>query len=234
MDVRVRQNKREVLRLMDQLEVLSMSVPERRRLLADIGNQTRKKARENIRYQKTVSGESMAPRANSRHKKKLLKKMGKGMAVTVWKDNSHRATVSWKNPGRGQLAFKQANGVGDTWTPQRAAKVYGPKSRNDYKKPATQAQARSLNKEGYRRRVARKRGKGKAVLKRVPAKWIMDNMSKGQAGLILRLMRFKTRHGKQSWEVKPAPRPFLGATPEDADAFLTQMAEDGLKRVRRA
>ena len=231
MELTIHKNKRSSLRLLDQLDVLGMKPSQRRKILADMGKQTRKKARENIRYQRTVTGAPMTARANKRNKKKLLKKMGKGLAVTVWKDSSYRATVSWKNPSRGQLAYKQAHGVSESWTPKKAAKVYGS---NDNKKPATRAQARALNKEGFRRRLARKRGKGKATLKRVPVKWIRENMTKGQAGLVLRLMLFKTRHGKQAWETAPAPRPFLGATLEDADAFITQMAENALKRIRTA
>jgi len=229
MNLAVKQDQRETLRLLDQFEVLSMSTPQARRLLADIGRQTRKNTRENIRGQKTVSGARMAPRADGRTKRKMMRKMAKGMQTKVI--NTHKATVGWKNAGQAKLADRHHRGVAENWTPRKMARVSGTP---DYTKPATAAQARALNREGFRRRVARTRGKGGAVLKRVPAKWIMDNMTLGQAGLVLRLMRYGTRKGKQSWETKPAPRPILGATPEDADAFLTQMTEDALKRVRRA
>ena len=229
MEMTVMQNRRESLKLMDQLEVLSMSVPQRRRMMADIGRQTRKKTRENIRGQKTVSGTGMAPRVNARTKRKMLSKMGKGMQTKVI--NTHKATVGWKNAGQAKLADRHHRGVSEAWNPRKMARVSGTP---DYTKPATHAQARALNKEGFRRRVARKRGKGGATLKRMPAKWIMDNMTLGQAGLVLRLMRYGTRKGKQKWETKPAPRPILGATPEDANAYLTQMAKEALTRIKTA
>ncbi|VVS90778.1 virion morphogenesis protein [Desulfoluna spongiiphila] len=229
MNLAVKQDQRKTLQLLDQLDVLSMSTAQSRRLLADIGMQTRKKTRDNVRGQKTVSGARMDPRADGRTKRKMMRKMAKGMQTKVV--SKSKATVGWKNVGQARVADRHHRGVAESWTPRKMAKVHGVP---DYKKPATAAQARALNREGFRRRVARKRGKGGAVLKRVPAKWIMDNMTLGQAGLILRLIRYKTRIGKQAWDTKPAPRPILGATPEDADAFLTQMTEDALKRVRRA
>lgn len=229
MELTVTQNRREMLRLMDQIAVVSMSTPQQRRMMADIGRQTQKKTRENIRGQKTVIGSGMAARANARTKRKLLSKMGKGMQTKVV--NTHRATVGWKNSGQGKVADRHHRGISETWTPKKMAKVNGTP---DYTKPATHAQARALNKEGFRRQVARKRGRGKATLKRMPAKWIMENMTLGQAGLVLRLMRYKTRTGKQTWETKPAPRPILGATPEEANAFLTQMATDALTRIKTA
>jgi len=225
----VKQDRRSALRLLDQINVLSMSTPQRRRMLADIGRQTRKKTRDNIRHQKTITGTAMVPRANARTKRKMMRKMGKGMQTKVI--NTHKATVGWKSAGQGKVADRHHRGIAETWTPRKMAKVHGVP---DYTKPATHAQARALNKEGFRRRVARKRGKGGALLKRVPAKWIMENMTLGQAGLVLRLMRYKTREGKQSWEIKPAPRPILGATPEDANTFLTQMAEEALTRIKTA
>lgn len=229
MEMAVKQNHREVLKLVDQISLLSMSTPQRRKLLADIGKQTRKRTRGNIRGQRTVSGAAMAPRADRRIKSKMLRKMDKGMKTTV--ENDHQATVGWKNAGQAKGAYRHHHGIGMGWTAGKVAKVYGVP---DYKKPATYPQARALNKEGFRCRVARKRGKGGATLKRVPAKWIMENMTLGQAGLVLRLMRFNTRRGKQQWETRPAPRPILGATPEDAGGFLVQMAEEALKRIRTA
>lgn len=229
MEMTVNQNRREMLKLVDQIHVISMSTPQRRRMMADIGRQTRKKTRENIRGQKTVSGSGMSPRVNARTKRKMLSKMGKGMQTKVV--NTHKATVGWKNAGQGKVADRHHRGISETWTPRKMAKVHGVP---DYNKPATHAQARALNKAGFRRRMARTRGKGGAVLKRVPAKWIMENMTLGQAGWVLRLMRYNTSKGKQAWETKPAPRPILGATLEDADAFLTQMTEEALTRIKTA
>jgi hypothetical protein len=229
MEMTVKQDRREMLKLMDQIKVISMSVPQRRRMMADIGRQTRKKTRENIRGQRTVTGAGMHSRANARTKRKMMRNMGKGMQTKVI--NTHKATVGWKNAGQAKVADRHHRGIAETWTPRKMAKVHGVP---DYEKPATHAQARALNKEGFRRRVARKRGKGKAILKRVPAKWIMENMTLGQAGLALRLMKYNTHKGKQNWETKPAPRPILGAAPEDADAYLTQMAEEALTRIQTA
>lgn len=145
--------------------------------------------------------------------------------------NDHSAVVTWKQAGQAKIAYRHHHGVPEDYTAKKAERVYG---RPDYRKPATPAQAKALNREGFRRRVARKRGKGGAVLKRVPQKWIRDNMSLGQAGLILRLMRTGSTKGVQRWEIEVPERPVLGATPADADKLLTAMAQNALQRIKHA
>ena len=169
----------------------------------------------------------MAPRA-SKKKKRMFRALGKGTVTRV--RNDHQADVTWKNPGQAKVAYRHHHGVPETFTAAKAAKVYGVP---DYQKPATPAQAKALNKEGYRRKVARKRGKGGAIMKRVPQKWIRENMTLGQAGLVLRLMRTNTRKGKQSWEIRPPARPILGATPADANKYLTAMATNALRQIQK-
>lgn len=186
--ISIKEDRRSRLRLMDQLNILSMSPAQQKRLVRRMGSQVRSDARANIRNQMTVSGTKMTPRANARTKRKLLRKMGKGMSVQVRKSRSATAVVSWKNTAVGAVAKKQQEGIPETFTPAKMKKINKRFEKPGfYDKPATKKQASALNKEGFKRRVARKRGKGKATLKRVPQTWIMSNMTIGQAGMILRL-----------------------------------------------
>jgi hypothetical protein len=225
-DITVDTDGRSTLRLLDQIDVLAMSGPQSRRLMKAMGKEIRQDLRRNIRGQRTVSGSKMPPRAR-KLKKKMFRKMGTGIETQI--QNNHQAEVTWKQSGQAKIAFRHHHGVPENFTARKAARIYGIP---DYKKPATPAQARALNKEGFRRRVARKKGKGGAVLKRVPARWILENMSRGQAGMILRLMRTGSGKGKQSWTVKVPERPILGATPQDAQKYLTAMATEALAKIR--
>jgi hypothetical protein len=227
-DITIDTDLRSRLRLNHQLEVLSMGSARRRLFLRQIGKEVRSDSRKNVRGQKTVTGTRMAPRATKK-KKRMFRAMSKGMVTEI--KNDHSADITWKNRGQAMIAYKHHHGIPENITAAKAKKRYGVP---DYKKQATPAQARALNKEGFRLRVARKRGKGGAVLKRVPQKWIQDNMTVGKAGLILRLMRTDSPRGKQSWQIKVPARPILGATPADADKYLTAMATNILQDTKRA
>jgi hypothetical protein len=226
-DIRIDTDRLSRLKLAEQIDVLTMSPGNRRRLLKKIGTGVRKETRGNIQKQNTVSGQPMEPRA-SKKKRRMMSKMSKGMITRI--EDDHSAVVTWKNPGQAMVADRHHRGIPEEFTAKKAARIYG---RPNYGKPATPAQAKSLNKEGYRRLTARKRGKGKAVLKRVSQKWIRENMTQGQAGLILRLMRTDSTKGVQSWSIKVPPRPILGATPENAQIYLTAMAREALQQIKR-
>jgi len=216
------------LRLNHQLEVLCMGSTRRRVFLRRIGKEIRSDLRKNVSGQKIVTGSKMEPRATKK-KKRMFRAMSKGMVTKI--KNDHSADITWKNLGQAKIAYKHHHGVPENFTATKAKKQYGVP---DYKKQATPAQARALNKEGFRLRVARKRGKGKAVLKRVPQKWIQDNMTVGKAGLILRMMRTNSPRGKQSWKINVPARPILGVLPADADKYLTAMATSILQDTKRA
>jgi hypothetical protein len=159
--------------------------------------------------------------------------MSKKMVTNLKGD--HSADVTWRGYGIAKTAYRHHHGIAEDVTARKASaiakKQFGPP---DYKAKATPAQARALNKEGFRLRVARKRGKGGAILKKVPQKWIQDNMTVGKAGLILRLMRTNNPRGKQSWKINVPARPILGALPADADKYLTAMATSILQDTKRA
>jgi len=221
-------DKKGRLRLNEQLEILSMHPRQRRKLLRNMAKQTKADVRINIRKQQTVTGQAMEPR-RSKKKRRMMTKMAKGMVVRYY---SHKAIVTWKNGGQAKTAFRHHHGVSEDFTPEKAARLYD-KFESDAESFATPAQAKALNREGYRRPVARKRGKGRATMKKMPQKWIRDNMTQAQAGLILRLMRTNETKGKQAWTVPIPARPILGATPEDAEKYLTAMAGEALQNIKR-
>jgi len=78
------------VKLAEQIDVLTMPPVQRRRVLRDIAKKTRQDVRTNIRKQRTVSGEAMAPRAGKK-KKRMFRKMAKGMVTKIV--NDHEADV---------------------------------------------------------------------------------------------------------------------------------------------
>ena len=88
-------------------------------------------------------------------------------------------------------------------------------------------QAKALKREGYK--TPRK---GKPP-KTVTVKEIQSRFSLGQAGVILRMMRTKKAKGKQSWQDTVPERPFLGVTPEKAEAMNDALAERILAQTKK-
>lgn len=214
------------LRLREQLYLVSMSRRTRRNITRRMGRSVIKDARTNLRQQRTVYGRSMEERKDTRKRHKILRRMGKGLKP--FSRGADRVDVTWSNGQTAKIADRHQRGVAEPWNPAKARKVYGVP---DYQKPATRAQAKALKAAGYKLRVQKKKGKG-CLLRRVPIKWIMENLSRGQAGLILRILRDNTTRGKQGWEVKPAARPFLGPKPGTEGKFLDDIASTAVSAIR--
>ncbi|WBA86521.1 phage virion morphogenesis protein [Endozoicomonas sp. GU-1] len=217
-----REDRKGRLKWNEQLDILRLAPKDKRRLVRMMASDVRKDARQNIRQQKTVSGAPMAPRKDARNKRKLLRRMGKPMVV--FNKSNHEAVVSFKGRA-GSIASKHQHGSSERMTATKAAKRAGTP---DYNALANRDQAKSLIAEGYRLPVKGKRGRTK--LKRVSQKWIRENMTIGQAGLILRLLR--DDKGKQSWTITTPARPFLGADERDAQQMLDSLARTSLARLR--
>lgn len=225
-------DKKSRLALMEQLNILAMPPREQRKVIMDMARAVRKQAVLNIRQQRTIDGSPMTPRKDARIRRRLLRglgkaKVGKSKGLAVYGRGIDAAEVTYGNQGAGKIAFRHQYGIPEPWTKQKAEKVYG---QPDYDKPATRAQAKSLIDAGYRVRVKRKRGKG-TRLKRVSSKWIRENMTLGQAGRILRFLR-DVGHSKNRWEIDTPARPFLGATPEQADAMLEDLARRTIQQIK--
>ena len=217
------EDKKSRLKLGEQMAILAMPPKEQRKLVKSIGSEVRKDARQNIRKQKTISGAPMAKRKDARNKRKLLRKMGKGMVV--FNRGNTKAIVTWKNSRSAQIANSQQKGSRQAMTASKAAKRG---SKPDYDAPVTRDMAKALIQEGYRQPVKGKNGRSR--LKKVSQRWIMDNMTQGQAGLVLKELR--NAGSKRSWTIRTPARPFLGATEQDADKMLESMAKAALARIQ--
>ena len=217
-----REDRKGRLKWNEQLDILRLEPKDKRRLVKMMATDVRKDSRQNIKQQKTVSGAPMAPRKNKKNKRKLLRRMGRPMVV--YNKSNEEAVVTFKG-SKAYVPSKHQHGSTERMTATKAAKRAGTP---DYDAPANRAQAKSLIEEGYRLPVPGKRGRKK--LKRVSQKWIRENMTIGQAGLILRMLR--DDQGKQSWTIKTPARPFLGADERDAQQMLDSLARTSLARLR--
>ena len=142
----------------------------------------------------------------------MLARLGKGLKPYVKRG---RVDVTWSNNMTGQIARRQQEGIAEQWSAAKAKKVYGTP---DYSEPATRSQAKALRAAGYM--INTKSGRSQ---KRPTIKWIVEHLSSGKAGIILRALRKAKR--TTSWETKPTARPFLGVTKPEAAQLLSEVLQ---------
>ncbi|MET4706725.1 virion morphogenesis protein [Endozoicomonas lisbonensis] len=200
------------------LELLMLPPPRRKRVLRKTGQQVRKRSRQNLKQQKTITGAPMAKRKTGNGR--MFRRLGKDM-TTVTKDKS--VTVTWKNTMTGKIAYRHHHGVPETFNKTRMDRRYGVP---DYDQPATRKQAKALIAAGFKVYTGKK--KGKTQSKRPSQRWIMDNLTLGHAGYLVRTLR--KEQSKKSWTVKPPARPFHGVTEQEGTEILVQEMDNEWQR----
>ncbi|PKG57732.1 hypothetical protein [Shewanella sp. GutDb-MelDb] len=203
-------NKKQALSVKDQLILATLPAKKRVRILKTLGRQERALARKRISSQTSVNGHKFAARADGR-KAKMLKKMTRRLEPYV--KSANRLELKHQSTQTGRVAAFQQEGGIERYTAKKAKKRNGIP---DYQGPCSRRQAKALAREGYKIR----KGKGKGY-RRATISEIMKNMTLGQAGLVLRMMR-GTRQNP-SWNIQVSPRPFLGDTTENVQTELAKL-----------
>jgi phage virion morphogenesis protein len=199
----------------DQLELLLLDANKRRRILRTAGRVVRKQSRQRLRNQENIGGTKWQQRSNGK-KTRMMRKLGRHMIV---KTTANKAEVTFGNQRVGQIARAHQEGVTDKVTKEEVKKRYGTP---DYGAPATRDQAKALRAEGYK--VRRQQSKG---WKTPSLRWIQDNLTIGQAGLILRFMRKTPK--KDSWDIKLPERSFLGQDNNEQHALANMMLDEAMR-----
>lgn len=203
------------LRVKQRLELIQLAPAKRRRLLSGIARKVRVNSRKRIREQKGLDGKSWAPRKGA-SRRKLLRYFSQKM---IAKSTSQTAIIGFGNRWAGAAAKAQQEGMSSRVT---AGSVKAKKGQSDYQGPVTRSQAKALKQEGFKARKAS--GKG---YKKVTVKWITENLTQGQAGIILRSMRNTTP--KNSWAIELPERAFLGATEKEVSGMVQTIFENTIK-----
>ncbi len=196
----------------NEMALLAMPAGARKRILKNTGRAIQKASRERIKSQTTLDGSAMAKRKYG--KGKVLKRMGKGLKFDA---SPNKVVVTWPNKGVARTAYRHQYGIPETFTPKKLRKIYG---KPDYDQQATRKQAKALLEAGYTIKTpADKKGRSKS--RKPTQKWIIENMTQGRAGLLIRVLRNKTSPPKR-WEVKVPYRPFMGMSHKDTEQLLAQ------------
>lgn len=217
--------------LRQQLRALTLAPGHKKQLYFRLARDVIRESRQRTRAQKEIDGSQFAPRKNGN--KKVLRKILR--TARVVKSTPRGATAGWPNSLTGRIASAQQHGITERHTAASAARAARKRGEPDYSAPATTLQARALIAEGYKRYSGKfKSGKkaGQSKGKRVSARWITENLTVGQAGLILRLLRDK--QPKQSWQTVTPARPFLGVNRQQIPEMSRKIIHEITTNARRA
>ena len=198
-----------------QLDLLALDPRKKRRLLRGAGRKVRKQSRQRLREQKGLNGRKWQARSSGR-KVKMLRRLGRHLQVHT---SSENAQVTFANKRVGQVARAHQEGVTQRMDAATAKQAYG---KPDYKGGASKSQAKALLENGYK--IRRNKGKG---WKRPSQKWIRENLTLGQAGLILRILR--DSQAKKDWQIKLPQRSFLGQTEQEQIELSTFMLTEAVR-----
>jgi phage virion morphogenesis protein len=153
-----------------------------------------------------------------RRRKMLTRIVKRLAAINITADEGE---VGFKNSFESSLAAKHQFGFTQNVNKRSLAKEKNsnPEGRDA---PASRTQAKALLEAGYKVKRA-----GKALW--TPSiKYITQNMTIAQAGLILRVLRGDS---KDSWQTTLPARPFLGVTAEDIKAVAEMYKQEVAKAL---
>lgn len=208
---------RGALSVQKQLEVLKMPTKVRRRLLSRTAKEVIRDSKKRVRNQEDLNGNPFEARKRKRRRKMLS---GLAKRQRVVKNSGSEAKIGFNKSNDARIAAKQQFGDEQIISASSLPKGNGSKDAG-----ATRRQAKALIEAGYK--IPRKGGKG---TKKPSQKWIMENLSVGKAGAILRWLRDQDETAKTSWKVKLPARSFLGASNEDVTRYvekiMTQMKQE--------
>lgn len=197
------------LTIRNRVQLLRLPSAKRKQLLRRMALSVRKNSRQRLRQQVDVEGRKFTARKDRTNRKKLLRGLGKTMRVA---GNDKAARVYFASALTSKIAFAHQHGIDEVMTKATVQKRQGAP---DYDAPATRRQAKELRAEGYK---VRRDGKG---YKRPTLKWITENLSLGQAGLILRVLRDQASVSR--WVIPLPARAFLGANDQEVNRIVNEV-----------
>lgn len=224
-------------------QVLNLPEGKRRTLMRSWGRKIRAAAKKNTVAQQNVDGSKWASRkvkydenGKKIKKGKMLKNIAKGKHLNVKTLGSDAVQVDWGNRGIGRVAKQHQEGMNVLFNMAGMPSTKG-KTDGD----ATTRQAKALIVSGFKVRRARLKWSTKTAAKHYrkngaspwvtpTLSWIKNNLSQGQAGLVLRELGYKDV--KTKWKMQLEKRSFLGASKEQISDMLDDVYEAMLERQK--
>lgn len=194
-----------------RLQLMTLPGPKRRRILSQMGRQLQRAARKRIQQQRNVDGSPWQARKDGSGRK-MMRRLGRKMYYKATPDFTE---ISFQGHA-GSIARYQQEGFRQSVA---ASPALAKKGQPSYDENASKRQAKALRDAGYKIRRKGTRGWRKPSLK-----WVQENLKRGQAGLIIKILRDQA--SKASWQINLPSRSFLGATPHEINQFVNTIFDN--------
>lgn len=211
-------NQKDALNLKDRLAMLALPPRKRIWMLKTLGRWEKAQTRKRIRQQQDVNGRALEPKKGGK-KGKMFRRMAKGLQPYV-RNQGKELDLTWANKLTARMAARHHTGQTQRMTARQMEKRWG---KPDYDGLPSRGMARKLRELGYT--VPTKRGKGR---KKPSLRWIQDNLTHGQAGMIIRELSGKPQQSE--WDIPLAERQILGSPKHDVNRQLVEIFEQARKR----
>lgn len=216
--LQIRADDRSFLRAKEQIELVSLDRKTRQRLLKKLGAQMAKHTKKNIRAQKNPDGSPWKKRKQGR--KRML--VGFTKKVKHFQRNNNRTLLVGWPTARGKVAYQHHHGIAEK---SGLSKRKSQARRDKEPKPtdaATREQAKTLRDLGYRLKPQGRQKNGK----RPTLKWMMENMTVGEAAKTIQTL--ESKQPARDWNVERPQRQLIGISPKR----VAMMIKRELKRNR--
>jgi phage virion morphogenesis protein len=202
--IQISAEHRSYLRALEQLALLTLDKKTRQRLLNKLGSTVAKNTRKNIRANRDPDGHQWKKRQKGRGK--MLKGFTKKLKH-YQRNNNYDLFVGWPS-ARGSVAYQHQYGIAQEsglTARKRQAKKQKEPSKDD---PATREQARALRDLDFRFKPQGRQKRGK----KPTLKWVIENMTLGEAAKNIQELENKTP--ARSWSIARPERRLIGISPK--------------------
>ncbi|MEH8030154.1 phage morphogenesis protein [Gallibacterium anatis] len=198
------------------VKLLSLPKEKKTKLLKMALKQIKDEAKEHIKKQETPDGKKWAERRSGSNKKMYRRR---GTLLNIIKNDGNEAKLGYR--GKKNQLISVVQHYGQEMTVSVNARTLEKLRRQlaSQSDPCSTAQARKLKSLGYKI----KNKKGKEVSPSI--KSIQARLTKGQAGLIARILKNKNEGGKKGTPARPA----LNTNTQHNAEILTEVIEKVLK-----
>lgn len=215
----VKLNPRDALNFNEKLTMLALPPQKRIWIMKSLGRWEKQNVRKRISQQKDIHGKSLAPRKRKKGRKKMYRRMAKGLEPYV-KSGGKELDLTWRNKLSGRTAARHHIGQTQKMSARQLQRRFG---KPDYNAQPTKGMARKLRELGYT--IPTKSGKGR---KKPTLAWIQQNLTHGKAGAIIRELSGKPQQSQ--WDIPLEERQILGSKQPDVNRQLVKIFEQAQKR----
>ncbi|MDP8173676.1 hypothetical protein QJU93_09945 [Pasteurella skyensis] len=198
--------KEDLKNFRSDLERMTLSGDQKRRIIKWTLGRIKQNSVKNIRSQTDIHGRKYRKRIKQDDNRRMLKKVLR--FASIYADTSGQGKIYYKNKLTGEIASYHQEGLQQVMTAEQMKKRSHKSKGNSPDDTCTRQQAKALRDLGYKKRVGKYKN-GKTKYKKYTLKELQETLTIKWASMIIRRRRKQLKTGKKSWIINTPKRSFL-------------------------